>query len=101
MSSDRLSLEEQTEARRQAEMIQRIVNTAVGRRLVRCMAPLRFIRTRDVAAAPSQGARFGVELRVEPLVTIADYKEEPAKRMAAVLREWAALLNQGAAALEN
>ena len=49
---------------------------------------------------PDQGAHYGVELRVEPLVTIADIRDEPARKIAATLREWAALLNQAAASLE-
>jgi hypothetical protein len=99
MSADYLSPEERTEANRKAQNIQRTVNTAVGRRLVRCIAPLRFIRTRDVSR-PDQGARYGVELRVEPLVTMADFQEQPTQRIAATLREWADALNRAAASLE-
>ena len=47
-----------------------------------------------------QGVRYGVELRVEPLVTIADLLNEPARKIAATLREWAVLLNQAAASLD-
>jgi hypothetical protein len=56
-------------------------------------------RPRDVSS-PDQDLRYGLELRVEPLVTIADFREQPAQRIAATLREWAALLNQAAASLE-
>jgi hypothetical protein len=99
MTADRLSQEEQMEATRQAQNVQRTINTVVGRRLVRCVAPLKLIRPRD-HSEPDQGARYGVELRVEPLVTIADFRHEPAQKIAATLREWAALLNQAAASLE-
>jgi hypothetical protein len=100
MTAGHLSKEEGMEASRQAQRIQKTINSAVGRRLVRCVAPLRLIRTRDVSS-PDQGARFGVELRVEPLVTITDFQDQPARRFAATLREWAALFNQAAASLER
>jgi len=32
--------------------------------------------------------------------SIADFREQPARKIAATLREWAALLNQAAASLE-
>jgi hypothetical protein len=99
MTADRLSQEEHVEASRKAGNIQKTINTAAGRRLVRCVAPLKLIRPRDVSK-PDQGARYGVELRVEPLVTIADLRDEPARKIAATLREWAAVLNQAAASLE-
>jgi hypothetical protein len=99
MTADHLSQEEHVEASRKAKNIQKTINTAAGRRLVRCVAPLRLIRPRDVSE-PDQGVRYGVELRVEPLVTIADFRHEPARKIAATLREWAALLNQAAASLE-
>ena len=100
MTADRLSQEEHAEASRKARNIQKTINTAAGRRLVRCVAPLRLIRPRDVSE-PDHGARDGVELRVEPLVTIADLRDEPARKIAATLQEWAALLNQVAASLER
>jgi hypothetical protein len=100
MTADRLSQEEQMEASRQAQNIQRTINIAAGRRLVRCVAPVRLIRPR-VLSEPDQGARYGVELRVEPLVTIADLEDEPSRNIAVRLREWAALLNQAAASLER
>ena len=87
------------EASRQAQTVQRTINTAAGRRLVRCVAPLT-IRSRDVSN-PDQGARYGMELRVEPLVTVTDFRDQPARRIAAALREWAAQLNQAAASLEG
>ena len=99
MTADRLSQEEHVEASRKAQNIQKTINTAAGRRLVRCVAPLRVIRHRDVSG-PGQGARYGVELRIEPLVTIADIRQEPTRKIAATLREWAAQLNQAAASLE-
>jgi hypothetical protein len=99
MTADYLSQEEHTEARRQAQSLQETVNAAIGRRLIRCVAPLRLIRPRNVSSS-DQGARYGVELRVEPLVTIADFRYEPARKIADTLREWAALLNQAAASLE-
>jgi len=98
MTADRLSQEEHVEATRKAQNIQKTINTAVGRRLVRCVGPLK-IRQREVSS-PEQGARYGVDLRVEPLVTTADFREQPARQFAATLREWAALLNQAAASLD-
>ena len=98
MAADHLSQEEHTEARRQAQNIQKTINTAVGRRLVRCVGPLK-IRQREVSS-PDQAPRYGIELRVEPLVTITDCQEQPARRLAATLREWASLLIQAAASLE-
>jgi hypothetical protein len=94
-----LTRQEYMEASRQARNIQRTINSAIGRRLVRCVAPLKFIRSRDVSIS-EEGARYGVELRVEPLVTITDFREQPARQFAATLREWAALLNHAAASLE-
>ena len=58
MTADRLSQEEHMEATRKAQNIQRTINTAVGRRLVRCVAPLRLIRPRDVSS-PDQDVRYG------------------------------------------
>jgi hypothetical protein len=98
MTPDRLSQAEQMEATRKAQNIQKTINTAVGRRLVRCVGPLK-IRQRDVSS-PDQDVRYGLELRVEPLVTITDFLDRPARRIAATLREWAALLNQAAAGLD-
>jgi hypothetical protein len=99
MTADRLSQEEHTEARRQAQSLQESINAAVGRRLVRCVGPLK-IRSRDVPS-PEPAPRYGIELRVEPLVTITDCQEQPARRIAVTLREWAALLDRAAASLER
>ncbi len=98
MTADRLSQEEHVKATRKAQDIQKTINAAVGRRLVRCVGPLK-IRQRE-AFSPDQTPRCGVELRIEPLVTITDFQDQPARRIAATLREWAALLNQAAASLE-
>jgi hypothetical protein len=98
MTADRLSQEEHLEASRKAQNIQKTINTAVGRRFFRCVGPLK-IRQRD-ALSPDQAPRYGLELRVEPLVTIADSRDQPARRIAATLREWAALFNQAAASLD-
>ena len=100
MTAGHLTRDESMEAGGQAQRIQKAINTAAGRRLVRCVAPLRMIRPRDVSER-DQGPRYGVELRVEPLVTIADLPDEPARKIAATLREWAALLTQAAASLER
>jgi hypothetical protein len=100
MSAERLSQEDRFEATRQAQTIQSTINAAIGRRFVRCAAPLKIIRPRD-ASDPIQGTGFGIELRVEPLVTIAELRDQPRRRIAATLREWAALLNQAAASLER
>ena len=99
MTANRLSQEGHMEAGRQAQRIQKAINTAVGRPFVRCSAPMRF-RSQDVSS-PDQDVRYGLELRIEPLVTITDFREQPARRIAATLREWAALLNQAAASLEG
>jgi hypothetical protein len=99
MSAHRLSREEELEASRQARRIQSTINSATGCQLVRCVAPLKVLRSRNVSS-PDEAARYGVELRVEPLVTIADFCDEPARQIAATLRGWAALLSQAAASLE-
>jgi hypothetical protein len=99
MSADRLSREEELEASRQARRIQSKINTAIDRHLVRCVAPLKVLRSRNVSGT-DEGSRYGIELRVEPLVTIADFSDEPARQIAATLRGWAALLSQAAASLE-
>jgi|HubBroStandDraft_6_1064221.scaffolds.fasta_scaffold894251_1 hypothetical protein len=100
MTADRLSQEEHVDASRKAQNIQKTIKTAVGRRLVRCVAPLRLIRPRDVLE-PDEGTRYGVELRIEPLVTITDIRHEPARKIAATLRKWASLLERAAASLER
>jgi hypothetical protein len=97
MTVDRSSQDDRVETSRKAQSIQKTINTAAGRRLVRCVALK--IRSREVSS-PEQAARYGVELRVEPLVTMAEFREQPDRRIAATLREWAELLNQAAAKLE-
>jgi len=98
MTTGHLSKEEGMEAGRQAQRNQKAINTAIGRQFVRCSAPMRF-RPRDVSS-PDQDLRYGLELRIEPLVTITDFRDRPGRRLAATLREWAALLNQAAASLD-
>jgi hypothetical protein len=98
MTAGHLSKEEGMEAGRQAQRIQKAVNTVIGRQFVRCSAPMKF-RPRDVSS-PDQDVRYGLELRVEPLVTITDFRDQPGRRLAATLREWAALLERAAASLE-
>jgi hypothetical protein len=100
MSGERISQEERLEASRQAQNIQKTINSAIGHRLVRYVAPLTIIRPRDMSV-PNQEVRYGLELRIEPLVTITDFKDRPAQRIAAALREWAELLNQAAASVES
>jgi len=51
-------------------------------------------------SSPDQDPRYGLELRIEPLEMMTDYRHEPAGKIAVRLREWAALLNQAAARLE-
>jgi hypothetical protein len=98
MTANHLGQEEHMEAGRQAQRIQKAINTAIGRQFARCSAPMRF-RPRDLSSE-DQDVRYGLELRIEPLVTIADFREQPARRIAATLREWAALFNQAAASLD-
>jgi hypothetical protein len=99
MSAGHLTRQEGMEAGGQAQRIQRAINTVVGRRLVRCIAPVR-LRPRDVSS-PDQDVRYGLELRIEPLVTVTDFRYEPARKIAAKLREWATLLNQAVASPEQ
>jgi hypothetical protein len=100
MNADRLSQDDRMEASRQAQNIQKTVNATIGRRFVRCVAPMKFIRSPDISV-PGDGARYGVELRVEPLVTITDFRDQPGRRLAATLREWADQLTRAAASLEG
>ena len=53
MTADGPSQEEHMEANRKAQNIQKTINTALGRRLVRCVGPLK-IRQREVSS-PEQG----------------------------------------------
>jgi hypothetical protein len=98
MTAVHLTKEESKGAGGKAQRIQKAINTAIGRRFVHCSAPMRF-RPRDVSN-PDQDVRYGLELRIEPLLTITDFRDEPARKIAAKLREWAALFNQAAASLE-
>jgi len=98
MTAGRLTKEESMEAGGKAQRIQKAINTAIGRQFVRCSAPMRF-RPRDVSN-PDQDVHYGLELRIEPLLTITDFRDDPARKIAAQLREWAALFNQAAASLE-
>jgi hypothetical protein len=94
-----LSRVEYTEGNKQAQRIQKTINAAVGRSFAKCLAPMR-LRPRDISS-PNQDARYGLELRIEPLITTTDFRDEPARKIAARLREWAGLLNQAAASLEG
>jgi hypothetical protein len=93
-----LTSQECTEARKQAQLIQRTINAAAGSRLARCTAPIR-LRPGDLSSA-DQDPRYGLELRIEPLEMMTDFRHEPARKIAVRLREWAALLDQAAASLE-
>jgi len=53
----------------------------------------------DLSSA-DQDPRYGLELRIEPLEMMTDFRDEPARKIAVRFREWAALLNQAAASLE-
>jgi hypothetical protein len=99
MPAKHLALQECTEARQQAQRIQRTINAAAGPRFARCTAPIR-LRPGDLSSA-DQDPRYGLELRIEPLEMMTDFRDEPARKIAARLREWAALLNQAAASLER
>jgi hypothetical protein len=99
MCAERLSQEERFEATQQAQRIQNTINSAIGRRFVRCAAPLKIIRPHNVSVTAA-GPGYGIELRIEPLVTIVGLGNEPARSIAATLREWANLLNRAAASLD-
>ena len=94
-----LTLQECTEARQQAHRIQKTINAAAGPRFARCTAPIR-LRPGDLSS-PDQDPRYGLELRIEPLETMTDYRHEPARKIAVRLREWAALLDRAATSLER
>jgi hypothetical protein len=98
MTTEHLTREECTEARKQAQRIQKTINTAAGPRFARCSAPLR-LRPRDLSSA-DQDPRYGLELRIEPLEIATDFRDDPARKIATKLREWAARFNQAAASLE-
>ena len=56
-------------------------------------------RPSDLSSA-DQDPRYGLELRIEPLEMMTDFRHEPARKIAVRLRERAALLDQAAASLE-
>ena len=64
MTADHPSQEERLKASRNAQNIQKTINTTARRRLVRCVALK--VRSREISS-PDQGARYGIELRVEPI----------------------------------
>src|SRR5271169_1301789 len=99
MTAKPLTLQECTEARQQAQRIQRTINAAAGPRFARCSAPIQ-LRPSDLASA-DQDPRYGLELRIEPLEMMADFRHEPARKIAMRLREWASLLERAAASLEQ
>ncbi len=99
MPAKHLTSQECSEARQQAQRIQRTINAAAGLRFVRCTAPIR-LRPSDLSSA-DQDPRYGLELRIEPLEMMADFRHEPARKVAVRLREWAALLDRAAASLEG
>jgi hypothetical protein len=98
MPAKPLTLQECTEARQQAQRIQKTINGASGPRFARCTAPIR-LRPGDLSS-PDQDPRYGLELRIEPLEMMTDSRLEPARKIAIRLREWAALLERAAASLE-
>lgn len=99
MTAKPLTSQECTEARQRAQLIQRTINAAAGPRFARCTAPIR-LRPSDLSSA-DQDPRYGFELRIEPLEMMTDFRDEPSRKIAVRLREWAALLNQAAASLER
>jgi hypothetical protein len=99
MTAKPLTSQECTEARQQAQRIQSTINTAAGPRFARCTAPIR-LRPSDLASA-DQDPRYGLEIRIEPLEMRADFRHEPARKIAVRFREWASLLEQAAASLKQ
>ena len=99
MPAKHLTLQECSEARKQAQRIQRTINAAAGLRFARCTAPIR-LRPGDLSSA-DHDPRYGLELRIEPLEMMTDFRHEPARKIAVRLREWAALLERAAASLER
>jgi hypothetical protein len=65
MPAKHLTLQECTEARQQAQRIQKTINAAAGPRFARCTAPIQ-LRPGDLTSA-DQDPRYGLELRIEPL----------------------------------
>jgi hypothetical protein len=70
-----------------------------GPRFARCTAAIR-LRPGDLSSA-DQDARYGLELRIEPLEMMADFRHEPARKIAERLRERALLLERAATSLER
>jgi hypothetical protein len=99
MPAKHLTSQECTEARQQAQRIQKTINAAAGRRFAQCTAPIR-LRPGDLSSA-DQDPRYGLELRIEPLEMMTDFRLEPARKIAVRLREWAALLNQAVVTLDG
>jgi len=81
MLAKHLTSQECTEARKQAQRIQRTINAAAGSRFARCSAPIR-LRPRDLSTA-DQDPRYGLELRIQPLEMVMDFRYEPAQKIAA------------------
>jgi hypothetical protein len=94
-----LTSQECTEARQQAQRIQKIINAAAGSRFARCTAPIR-LRPGDLTSADLD-ARYGLEIRIEPLEMMTDFRDAPARKIAVRLREWAALLERAARTLDG
>ena len=80
MTAVHLTKEEGMEAGGKAQRIQKAINTAIGRRFVQCSAPMRF-ELRYLNPDPDVLAH-GLELRIEPLLTITDFRDDPARRIA-------------------
>lgn len=85
MTAKPLTLQECTVARHEAQRIQRTINGAAGPRFARCTAPIR-LRPSDLSSA-DQDPRFGLELRIEPLKMMTDFRDESAQKIAMRLRE--------------
>jgi hypothetical protein len=98
MTTEHLTRQECTEAARQAQRIQKIINSTIGRQFARCSAPIRF-KPRDLPHA-EQDLRCGLDLRIEPLEMTTDFRDQPDGKIAARLREWSKLLSQAADSLE-
>jgi hypothetical protein len=58
------------------------------------------LRPGDLSSV-DQDPRYGLELRVEPLEMMTDFSDEPARKIAMRLREWAELLERAVASLER
>jgi hypothetical protein len=98
MALQQLIPRDYSEANSQAQRIQWTINRAVGHAFVRCIGPMS-LRPSDVSG-PLQDRGTGLELRIEPLVAVTDFRDDPGRHLAAKLRGWAKLLNHAAASLE-